>query len=378
MRFKKGTKVEVLSLKEGPSGSWRSAEIISRNSHGYAVRYEGNAEPFGKSTFDSVSRKAIRPCPPPVDLLQDWVPGDIVEVLHNCSWKMATVLKVSGHNHLFIRLFGSAVEFRANKYDVRARLCWQDGEWIVIGKASDKYEDLRFRIPTSQNANNQQRKLVTFVSGRTKCHNESTKNTNIALGSQAMSLKLLKRNLSHIVHSEVESYTRPSRKKIRLGNIESLSQYPEKVENVASLIENINGCSEMINERERRDDVSVSSSVGSCSVYRNSSHNLHHVYAAGQYEDNDSQSSDAESCYPLRSEEGNYVLPEKVVLVDEIHRLELHAYRCTLGALYESGPLSWEQELLLTNLRDSLHISTDEHLAEIRSLVSSSICFPSS
>jgi hypothetical protein len=60
--------------------------------------------------------------------------------------------------------------------------------------------------------------------------------------------------------------------------------------------------------------------------------------------------------------------------VDEgcrIHRLELNAYLCTLEAMYASGPLSWEKEELLTNLRISLNISNDEHLTGIKNLVSS-------
>lgn len=53
-----------------------------------------------------------------------------------------------------------------------------------------------------------------------------------------------------------------------------------------------------------------------------------------------------------------------------IHRLELRAYRCTLEAFYASGSLSWEQEALLTNLRITLHITNDEHLRELRNLIS--------
>ncbi|XP_076911906.1 uncharacterized protein LOC143570024 [Bidens hawaiensis] len=54
-----------------------------------------------------------------------------------------------------------------------------------------------------------------------------------------------------------------------------------------------------------------------------------------------------------------------------VHGLELHAYRFTLEALYASGPLSWDKEALLTNLRINLHISNDEHLKELRNLISS-------
>lgn len=54
-----------------------------------------------------------------------------------------------------------------------------------------------------------------------------------------------------------------------------------------------------------------------------------------------------------------------------VHGLELGAYRSTMLALYASGPLTWEQEALLTNLRLSLNISNEEHLLQLRRLLSS-------
>ncbi|KAL6893903.1 hypothetical protein ACP4OV_008001 [Aristida adscensionis] len=56
----------------------------------------------------------------------------------------------------------------------------------------------------------------------------------------------------------------------------------------------------------------------------------------------------------------------------DVHGLELAAYRSTMRALYASGPLTWEQESLLTNLRLSLNISNEEHLLQLRRLLSSS------
>ncbi|KAK9706114.1 hypothetical protein RND81_07G104900 [Saponaria officinalis] len=392
-RFKKGTKVEVLSLKEGSSGSWRCAEIIDSNSRRFTVRYDGDFELLGNSKVEKVSRKAIRPYPAPVDVLQNWVPGDVVEVFHNFSWKMATILKGVGRDHVLVRLLGSALDIKVDKYDVRARLRWQDGEWIVIEKDANKCEDLRFRFPSSQNDTKQPRKMVTFVSGRKKGDN---------LESKAVRLKTVKRKLFD-VHSQVEKYSRPNKKTIRFGNKESVwnefndtqrLQLPEKVGKNASsrdvlheksihpyLINKMNGGYDTFLEKEKKygDDVSVSSSVGSCSVYRNPLPGSYRVFPSDQSEENDSQSSDAESFCELRPKEEYRILPPKEALRDEIHRLELHAYRSIIGALYASGPLNWERELLLTNLRESLRISNDEHLAEIRNLVSSSsICIPAS
>ena len=76
------------------------------------------------------------------------------------------------------------------------------------------------------------------------------------------------------------------------------------------------------------------------------------------------------SSHPRVRDKGGSTSPKEVV-AEIIHRLELHAYHSTLEVLYASGPLSWEHEELLTNLRISLHISNDEHLMEIKNLVSS-------
>jgi hypothetical protein len=141
------------------------------------------------------------------------------------------------------------------------------------------------------------------------------------------------------------------------------------------------------------------SSVGSCSVISGSANEFFGDTLAGPCQDDkDTLRSDAESlnvedmdefygdmlpgpcqrdedtictdaAESLDVDEGCTVLPKEVV-EERIHRLELNAYHCTLEAMYTSGPLSWEKEELLTNLRISLNISNDEHLRGIKSLVS--------
>lgn len=114
-------------------------------------------------------------------------------------------------------------------------------------------------------------------------------------------------------------------------------------------------------------------SVGSCSISNSDDHGLPCHITIGRNEDTDGSTSDAESFCHLGYGSGNFLLSRDKPLEVEIHRLELHAYRCTMEALYASGPLSWEKELMLTDLRLSLHISNDEHLMEIKNLVSTSI-----
>lgn len=140
MGFKKGCKIEVFKKKETPLGSWWPAEIISGNVHTYFVRYYWC---FGdmRANVEKVPRKAIRPCPPPLEGLRSWVEGDIVEVFNDGSWKLSQVSRIIGGYLFFVRLLGSATGFRANLCDIRVRQTWQDNNWMVILKDSSKFSD---------------------------------------------------------------------------------------------------------------------------------------------------------------------------------------------------------------------------------------------
>lgn len=118
---------------------------------------------------------------------------------------------------------------------------------------------------------------------------------------------------------------------------------------------------------ESNDAKSTCSSVGSCSSGNGPCRSLHYPIVS-QTEGMDSHYDDTASSHLSGSE--NF-LPAKEGSPEEIHCLEVNAYRSTLVALYASGSLSWEQEILLTNLRLLLHISNDEHLFELKNLVSS-------
>lgn len=134
-------------------------------------------------------------------------------------------------------------------------------------------------------------------------------------------------------------------------------------------INNVLGCPVIKKSRLNRSD-SDACSVGSCSVTDQRLNNLDIPSIPLLYQETDTVCSDAESCNGSISERKCSSLPLEEEIEVSIHRLELHAYRRTLEALFASGPLSWEQEAMLTNLRIMLNVSNDEHLMELKNLIS--------
>ncbi|CAH8335821.1 unnamed protein product [Eruca vesicaria subsp. sativa] len=319
MRFRKGSRVEVLNLKETPYGAWRTAEILSGNGHTYTVRYYS----FGlsKDTLleERVARKMIRPCPALIDV-DRWQSGEVVEVLDDVFWKPATVVKELSGRYYVVRLLGggASVEVTVHKVNLRARQAWQDERWVMISQVSCSVKS-------------------STLTG------SDVINKNVK--PRVVSIRLVKRPSPC---KSAESCTGRSPKKMRLVE---------------------EGSAAVVRVRSKRfssADTSDASSVGSCSPIRydendDTSTSLIDVSSS---QDADSYSSDAESSKGCR---------EEATLEHSLRsscRPELSTYRVTLRKLFDQGPLNWDKEASLTDLRLSLNISTDEHLMEIRNLTS--------
>ncbi|XP_061992877.1 uncharacterized protein LOC133710752 isoform X1 [Rosa rugosa] len=389
MRFKKGSNVEVLRKKEVPSGSWCCAKIICRDGHKYTVRYDGVEAANDETIVERVHRTAIRPCPPPLEVTENWVPGDVVEVFNNFSWKMATISDVLGSKYFLVRIVGSCREYKVGKLEVRVRQFWQDDKWVVVGKGSSQYENgkhgaistlkysqkscleaQKVKFQKSHTASSQNLKRgSSYLYSQDEAHGGATEKFRV-VEKEGRCHRVIASNLSRL--AEQVDVALPSQilggKEIR-ASLNNRSTVLSEVDLEKRKPSGNVGCLFAVNLKSEDVDT-VTCSVGSCSIGSNDPYKSPHHVSSGSTGDFEDQFCDAESVCQLGYEEGNCVLPTKKELAAEIHRLELQAYRCTIEALHASGPLSWEQEELVTNLRLSLHISNDEHLMELRNLIS--------
>ncbi|XP_024979895.1 uncharacterized protein LOC112516883 [Cynara cardunculus var. scolymus] len=398
MKYKKGSIVEVLITDEVPYHSWRCAQIVSGNGHNYTLRYDVYPGFTNEENVERVSRKFIRPCPPAVEISECW-PGDVVEVFHDLSWKMAIVSKAIRWDLFLVRLAGSFLEFEASKSELRVRQSWQNDEWVVIGKVHMNSEDGQCRKLLKHNLNSGSREKQRDPKGDLfiKSFQFCAQNDNLQ-ESHIVSTRTLKRGSPCCVsQDEVNEGTA---QKFRLTQKEGrrlllLVTSPERVDAVPN-------SREMPGEKGRysyfdnraapsyaadmeREDLSgayrcsrplclepkgadsVASSTGSCGI--NSYRHYDMECKSGGFEDVEGHDSDAESVCQVGYQEDLSLCKKE--LAAEIHTLELQAYRRTIEALHASGPLSWEKESMVTNLRMSLHISNDEHLIELKNLISS-------
>lgn len=348
MKFKEGYPVEVIRRADESCGSWFPGSVISSDGNYYLVRYDSVTDEEGESVAEKVHKKNVRPRPP-LRKGKRWVIGDVAEMFEIHCWRVGKIVKVLKNNVFVVKLVGSIQLKEFHGYDIRIQQSWRENKWSISGKVAHNEEVTKYY----------HQKI-----GRIHLE-DGDRNVKIGLCARKIRAshayqKPLKRNLpcsklvlnfsSKIARADErfrEQFCRMDSDSIK-GSVERLDTFSKPIES----------------------EDSFRCSVGSCS---SNSIADSPVFNCGKLANNTDGNSDAESSIPSFPVIKHFTAHFEQDLEADIHELEFRAYKSTVQALYASGPLSWEQETLLTNLRLSLHISDEEHLQQLRHLLSTQV-----
>ncbi|OMO78370.1 hypothetical protein CCACVL1_14447 [Corchorus capsularis] len=394
MKLRKGNSIEVLRRDQDPCGSWFTATILSADGDNCIVRYKQLMDREGKRVVEKVPGKDVRPVPPTAHG-KSWAVGDIAEVFDIRCWRVGKIAKVLKNNNRFvIKFFGSIQLKEFDASSLRVRQVWHGNQWVVIGKVApgkDFANNLKPKIPDRasgllfRTSSNMSRNIQFGEKDREGQYKVGANN-----GTMCLSIRAITRGYAHeseecnmdlLVGGTVKKRKSPPCSR---GCDESLKRtFPPSFNQVGIDKKFIKQSASRFNRMENtapRCSHDSSRLVWStedsdqCSVASCSSNGV--TDYAGQIShkspENTADNSDAESSYPSLCGKRDLPLSPEDEVVD-IHELELRAYKSTVEALYASGPLTWDQESLLTNLRLSLNISDEEHLLQLRHLLSAQV-----
>ncbi|MQL80771.1 hypothetical protein Taro_013220 [Colocasia esculenta] len=387
MKFKKGKPVEVLRRQDQSCGSWFPARIISVDAQGYTVRFEHFWTAEGEQVVEKVHLVDVRPCPPIIVNERGWAVGDIVEVFDLHSWRVGKVAKVLRNNRFVVGLLESIQLKEFHSSIVRDLQSWLDGKWVRIEKGNEEKQISRCSrklhsgvMVEHQESFNKEichesplKKICSVRHAKRKCGSQlksspsgditgNVKKQKTTLGGGHLATGTLSKEVNVISFPKTKLTENSLHGTIKRNNVgpcamdvrrECMSLYAMQQSSLPPRVieENVE-CSVASCSGNVLPEYAPSNSLKSCRV------------------DARCPFDDAESSYPLEPRGKYFHVAKEDKIAENVHMLELHAYKTTVKALYASGPLSWEQESLLTNLRLSLHISNEEHLLQVRNLLS--------
>ncbi|KAK3164756.1 hypothetical protein QOZ80_1AG0024180 [Eleusine coracana subsp. coracana] len=134
MRIRKGSQVEVwIQEAASPVGAWRGGEVQWGNGHSYVLRWHDGGPDSAR-----ISRKSVRPRPPPAPVPADLDAGDMVEVFdeEDCLWKCAEVERAPADDRQFrVKVVGAPRALTVAPNHLRLRQMLRDDDvWVLLHK----------------------------------------------------------------------------------------------------------------------------------------------------------------------------------------------------------------------------------------------------
>jgi len=338
-----------------------------------------------KSAAKNMKEEGTKPHQP-IQLRSRWVLGDVTEVLDQDSWRLGKITEVLTNDYFAIRLVGFIQPREFHISCLRIPHAYHSKQLTGEDRVSELSKPVRLAGNSSQYSKFvMEQDIQTYEEDD---YNTRRKATNVCASTSA---RAVKRKLEESKMPPNDLVRRTGKKqKVAAYEVRQLTKnvLPLKMSDKNEIDDNsfyrpFSGrCNDLAknNNAKRKPDCKVlpSSEIplhireqNECSVASCSVNYLEYCTS------NEEQSVRIRSCFPddamsacpsMSAQENNNVYGYGLHM--NVHELELQAYQSTVRALHAAGPLTWEQESLLTNLRLSLNISNEEHLLQLKHLLS--------
>lgn len=354
MSLKKGVSVEVSSDEEGFSGAWFPATILRKIGSVFLVEFRDLMTDDEKSKLkEKVKAHLIRPEPPALNR-QCFFLNEEVDAYDQDGWWKGVVDGILPQNK-YVIYFGQTLE--KLEYDItklRLHQDWIDGKWVSssenvgIKEPNPKFSLLSVRnvenmasksVKRSNKTNENQNEVkVSEFSGECKadmqCETWNDGSSQLTKKSSKRTKKSSKRKQGTNDQSNNGSACR--RKILTEENMDGTETQDENLHNIPVKVAKIASLKDLSSPTESENTITIS---------------IPYLEIVDQ-----------KICHPGNTSEirGKATLKQMYLL----------AYHFVLKALYLQGTHNWKLETLLTDLREVLHISNEEHANELRCIMS--------
>ncbi|GLJ27221.1 hypothetical protein SUGI_0533680 [Cryptomeria japonica] len=334
MSFRKGDQVEVCSDEEGFKGAWFPATIVRKAGLGFLVEFRDLVTDDGKSKLrEKIEVDEIRPQPPYMNR-QHFVIDEQVDAYDQDGWWEGVIGNVLDDNNyvIFFSHFGEKGEFNVSQ--LRLHLDWVDEKWLQPSQTT-----IQHHVP---------------------CPN-------------------CQENMEHIS-------PRPERRSTRLNKGKSKTyddEIPEQ-DKADAPCGYLQSAGTKLNEKTGKRKLSANNQLHDDSLEKEK------MGVAGKdVESAETFSTSKKQIIDLCKSQAEFSIDTEVTLSEDMEKTtgypvntpeisasanlkksELHAYHSILKALYLQGNHTWEIEVLLTDIREVLHITQEEHATQLRHIIS--------
>lgn len=352
MRLKKGDTVEVSSDEEGFSGAWFPATILGKVGNGkgkaFLVEFRDLMTDDEKSKLkEKVKAHLIRPEPPALNR-QRFFLNEEVDVYDQDGWWRGVVDGILPQNKYVVYFSQTLEKLEYDITQLRLHQDWTRDKWVKNSESEEMKEpNPQWPIVSARNVENTPSKSV-------KRYNKTKKNQSEAKVSE----------FSGECNADGQWET------LKDGSSQPAKKSSKRKKGTKDQSNNGSACKRKILHEENVDGTETQDEEN---IPNSHAKVVKRALLKGLGSPTESVKTITFSIPYLEIVDQTISHPgntSEICGKATLKQMYLLAYHFVLKALYLQGNINWKLATLLTDLREALHISNEEHANELRCIIS--------